>query len=77
MTRWAGLDDVTSQVIPWTCEMTPVQSRALYASMGTVIRIPSDEQRRILDAIERLATEMSDGILRRRFVSALYTSSRR
>jgi SAM-dependent methyltransferase len=38
MTRWAGLDDVTSQVIPWTCEITPVQARALYASMGTVIR---------------------------------------
>ena len=26
--------------------MTPVQARALYASMGTVIRLPPDEQRR-------------------------------
>jgi hypothetical protein len=56
--------------------MTPVQARALYASMGTVIRLPSDEQRRILDGVERLATEMSDGNLRRRFVSALYTGRR-
>jgi hypothetical protein len=31
MTRWAGLDDVTSQVIPWTCEIKSVQSRALCA----------------------------------------------
>jgi SAM-dependent methyltransferase len=76
MTRWAGLDDVTSQVIPWTCEMTPVQARALYASMATVIRLPPDDQRRILDGIERLATEMSEGIVRRRFVSALYTGRR-
>ncbi len=76
MTRWAGLDEVTSQVIPWTSEMTPVQARALYASIGTVIRLPPHEQRRILDDIERLATEMSDGILRRRFVSALYTGRR-
>ena len=31
MIRWAGLDDVTSQVIPWTCEIKSVQSRALCA----------------------------------------------
>jgi len=73
MTRWAGLDDVTSQVIPWTCELTPLQARALYASMATVIRRPPDEQRRILDGVERLAAEISEGVVRRRFVTALYT----
>jgi SAM-dependent methyltransferase len=77
MTRWAGLDDVTSQVIPWTCELTPVQARALYASMATVIRRPPDEQRRILDGVERLAAEISEGVVRRRFVTALYTGRRR
>ena len=76
MTRWAGLDDVTSQVISWTCELTAVQARALYASMATVIRRPPDEQRRILDGVERLATEMSEGVVRRRFVTALYTGRR-
>jgi SAM-dependent methyltransferase len=76
MTRWAGLVDVTSQVIPWTCEMTPVQARALYASMATVIRLPPDDRRRILDGVERLATDVSEGIVRRRFVSALYTGRR-
>ena len=25
MTRWAGLDDVTSEIITWTYELTPVQ----------------------------------------------------
>jgi SAM-dependent methyltransferase len=73
MSRWAGLHDVTSEVITWTCELTPVQARALYASMATVIRRPADEQRRVLDGVERLATEISDGIVRRRFVTALYT----
>jgi SAM-dependent methyltransferase len=73
MTRWARLDDVTSQVITWTCEMTPVQARALYASFGRIIRCPLDEQRRILDSVERLATELSEGVVRRRFVTALYT----
>jgi SAM-dependent methyltransferase len=73
MARWAGLDDVTSQVITWTSELTPVQARALYASMATVIRRPADEQRRVLDGVERLATELSDGVVKRRFVTALYT----
>jgi SAM-dependent methyltransferase len=76
MTRWAALDDVTSQVIRWTCEMTPVQTRALYASIGNVIRLVPDERRTTLDGVERLATEMSDGVVRRRFVSALYTGRR-
>jgi SAM-dependent methyltransferase len=76
MTRWAGLDDVTSQVITWTCEMTPVQARALYASFGRIIRRPPDEQRRILDGVERLATEISEDVVRRRFVTALYTGRR-
>jgi hypothetical protein len=41
--------------------------------MATVIRRPADEQRRVLDGVERLATELSDGTVRRRFVTALYT----
>ncbi len=76
MTRWAELDDVTSEIITWTCELTPVQARALYASMATVIRRPPDEQRTILDEVERIAAKTSDGFVRRRFVTALYTGRR-
>lgn len=76
MQRWGGLSDVTSQVISWTCDLTPLQARALYASMATVIRRPPDEQRRILDDVEALATELSEGSLTRRFVTALYTGRR-
>ena len=76
MARWAGLHDVTSQVTSWTRELTPTQARALYASMATVIRRPLDEQRRVLDGVERLATEITDGVVRRRFVTALYTGQR-
>jgi hypothetical protein len=56
--------------------MTPLQARALYASMATVIRRPPDEQRRVLDEVERLATQMSEGIVRRQFVTALYSGRR-
>ncbi len=76
MTRWAALDDVTSEIITWTCELTPLQARALYASMATVIRRPLEEQVQILDEVERIATETSDGFVRRQFVTALYTGCR-
>jgi SAM-dependent methyltransferase len=76
MTRWAGLDDVSSQIVSWDCEMTPAQGRALYASMATVIRRPPEEQHRILDGVERIASELSDGVVRRRFVTALYIGRR-
>jgi len=76
LTRWAGLNDVKSEIITWTCDLTPVQARALYASMATVIRRPPKEQLRILDEVERIATEMPDGIVRRRFVTAIYTGRR-
>lgn len=44
--------------------------------MATVIRRPPDEQRTILDEVERIATKTSDGFVRRRFVTALYTGRR-
>jgi SAM-dependent methyltransferase len=73
MTCWAGLHDVTSEIITWTHELTPAQARALYASMATVIRRPPDEQLRILDEVERIATETPGDLVRRKFVTALYT----
>ena len=53
-----------------------VQARALYATMATVIRRPPDERRKVLDAVERLATEMPESVVRRQFVTALYTGRR-
>jgi hypothetical protein len=44
--------------------------------MATVIRRPPDEQRRILDEVERMVRETSEGFVRRRFVTALYTGRR-
>lgn len=44
--------------------------------MATVIRRSPQEQLEILDEVERIATEMQDGIVRRRFVTAIYTGRR-
>ena len=34
MTRWAALDDVTSEIITWTCELTPLQARGFVCIHG-------------------------------------------
>jgi hypothetical protein len=44
--------------------------------MATVIRRRPEEQLRVLDEVERIAAEMPDGIVRRRFVTAIYTGRR-
>jgi SAM-dependent methyltransferase len=76
LARWAKLADVTSEVVPWACILTPPQARGLYASMASVIRRPLSEQQTLLDEIELLATKKFGGRVERNFVTALYTGRR-
>jgi hypothetical protein len=70
------VEEVTSELVSWTCVLTPSQARALYGSMATVIRRPITEQAELLDQLERLATDAFDGRVERNFVTALYTGRR-
>ena len=70
---WAHAQDVESRIVSWTCVLTPLQARALYASMATVIRRPPSEQQALLDRIETLASQTFGGRVKRNFVTALYT----
>jgi hypothetical protein len=45
--------------------------------MATVIRRAPDERRRILNEVERIAARTEGGVVKRRFVTALYTGRRR
>jgi SAM-dependent methyltransferase len=76
LARWAQAEEVTGELVPWTCVLTPSQARALYASMATVIRRSNSEQDRLLDEIEELAAETFNGRVERHFVTALYTGRR-
>jgi SAM-dependent methyltransferase len=76
LTRWAGLEEVTSTLVPWICVLSAPQARALYGSMATVLRRPPAEQLQLLDAIERLARETFGGEVERRFMTALYLGRR-
>ena len=76
LARWAMVDEVTSQLVPWTCDLTPSQARALYASMATVIRRPPSEQQELLNELEELATGVFGGRVERNFITALYTGRR-
>ncbi len=76
LARWAGLVDLEAELLRSAAVLDSGQARALYASMATVLRRPEAEQRRILDAIEELASERFGGTVQRRFVTALYTGHR-
>jgi SAM-dependent methyltransferase len=76
LARWAQVEDMTCELVSWTCVLTPAQTRALYASMATVIRRPNTEQHELLDQLERLAADAFDGRVERNFVTSLYTGRR-
>jgi SAM-dependent methyltransferase len=76
LARWAGLIDVQAEQMRATCTLSSQQTRALYASMATVLRRSPTEQERLLDAIEQLAVDRFGGVVERRFVTALYTGRR-
>ena len=73
---WAEAQDVQSRIVSWTCVLTPLQARALYASMATVIRRPRSERQALLDRVEALADDAFGGRVERNFVTALYTGRR-
>jgi SAM-dependent methyltransferase len=76
LARWAQVEEVTGELVSWTCVLTPSQATALYASMATVIRRPITEQQELLDQLERLATDAFNGRVERQFVTAFYTGRR-
>jgi SAM-dependent methyltransferase len=76
LTELAGLIDVTGNLIRWTADLDTAQMRALYASMIRIRRLPSGDQRRILDQISQLSDGDFGGRVRRPFVTALYSGRR-
>jgi SAM-dependent methyltransferase len=72
----AGLTDVTGKLIRWTAELDTAQTRALYASMIRIRRLPAGDQRHILDQICLLADHDFAGRVQRPFMTAMYTGRR-
>jgi SAM-dependent methyltransferase len=72
----AGLTDVTGKLIRWTAELDTAQTRALYASMIKIRRLPADDQQHILHQISRLADHDFAGRVQRPFMTAMYTGRR-
>ena len=69
----AGLADVESERMHWTCRMDPLEVRAFYASLMVVRVLPQSDQERALDLVERVAGEQFGGVVERPFVTVLYT----
>jgi SAM-dependent methyltransferase len=76
MRRWGRFEDLESTIIKTPFVLQARQTRALYASMATVLRRSPDEQAAILDSIQNLVESHFGGEVERRFVTALYTGRR-
>jgi SAM-dependent methyltransferase len=73
----ARFGPVHYEVIPWTGRHSAAQLRALFASYSPCLALPPAERDRVLDAIERLATDMFAGVVERPYLTLIYLAQRR
>jgi SAM-dependent methyltransferase len=72
----AGLENVESEIIHWTADLSSSQLGALYGSMINIRRLALGEQQQLLAHISTLADKEFGGTVRRPFVTVLYTGRR-
>jgi len=70
----AGFDDTGVDVVRWTHEWDAVSIRALFASFSPIILLDEEERTRVLDAIERVATDDFGGRVEKPMRTTLYTA---
>ena len=68
---------VRHEVISWTGRHTPGELRALFASYSPCLALPAADRTRVLDAIERLATDTFSGVVERPYLTLIYLAPRR
>ena len=76
LAEWAGLTDISGNLIRWTAELDTAQLRALCVSMIRIRRLPAGDQRRIPDQISLLADHDFAGRVQRPFITAMYAGRR-
>jgi len=72
----AGLTELGSERIRWSRRLSAAETRALYASMATVLRRPADERARVLDAIEGIVERDFGVYVERPFFTIAYFGQR-
>ncbi len=72
-----AFDMVEHTQFRWDWTMDPAQVRALYSTFSNITRLPPVEQGRVLDELERIASEQFGGVVTRRFSTSIYTARRR
>jgi SAM-dependent methyltransferase len=70
----AGFVEVRSEILRTEYTFDAAAIRALYATLAIVLRRPSPEQARVLDALQTLVERDFGGAITRPFVTALYTA---
>jgi SAM-dependent methyltransferase len=74
--RLGGFQYIEHETIRWTLELDPAEVRRLYSTFSPIARLPAGQRVRILDAIERVASEEFGGRIERRMITPIYTARR-
>lgn len=74
--RAAGLVDVEVHRHAWDLQLTPGGTRALFATLIGIIRLPETERTGVLDRIEAAAAAQPGGVDRRPLLTVLYSGRR-
>ena len=72
----AGFDDAQVDVVRWTHEWDAAGIRALFGSFSPILLLDDSERTRVLDAIERVATDEFGGRVEKPMRTTLYTARR-
>jgi SAM-dependent methyltransferase len=72
----AGFEDVESSIIWSALQLTARQTRALYASLAALLRLPREERDHRLDRIEDTVSSEYGDMLEREVPTAVYTATR-
>jgi SAM-dependent methyltransferase len=74
--RLGSFEHIEHETIRWTLELDPAAVRRLYSTFSPIARLPDRQRVRVLDAIERIASEDFGGRVERRIVTPIYTARR-
>ena len=72
----AGFEKIEHELMHWTLTLTAAETRGLYATYGSINRLPSAEREELLDAIARIADDEFDGRVERNMITSIYTARR-
>jgi SAM-dependent methyltransferase len=70
----AGFENVEYELMRWTLVLTAVETRALYATYGSISRLEPEAREKLLDHIASIADEEFGGRVQRNMITSIYAA---